>query len=87
MKTLWIGGNPERTILNKILFLIAVFDYQNTYYDNGKLKKCVRPLSFWQPKTLYLAVENNICVNEKSFAIAAYPVWITKAQISCAVNA
>ena len=44
MKTIWIGGNPERTILNKILFLIAknkVFDYQNTYYDNRKGEKCV----------------------------------------------
>ena len=28
----------------------------------------------WQSKTLFLAIENNIRLNEKLFAIVAYPV-------------
>ena len=30
--------------------------------------------SFWQSKTLYLAIVNDLPLNKRSFAIAAYPV-------------
>ena len=32
-------------------------------------------MPFWQSKTLYLAIVNDFSENERSFAIAAYPVW------------
>ena len=72
-----IGGNPERKIFNNFLFLIAknnVFDCQNQYYGNQKRLICVRRSMFWQSKTLYLAIVDDLLVNERSFTIVAYPV-------------
>ena len=63
--------------LNNFSFSIAkinVFDCQNRYNDNRKRLILVRRLPFWQSKTLYLAIVNGFSENERSFAIAAYPV-------------
>ena len=72
-----IGGNRERRFLNNFSFPIAkinVFDCQNRYNGNRKRLFLVRRLPFWQLKTLYLAIVNDFSENERSFAIAAYPV-------------
>ena len=58
-----IGGNREHKFFNKVLFSIAennIFDCQNRYYGNRKRLICVRQLPFWQSKTLYLAIVNDL---------------------------
>ena len=78
METHQIGGNRERRVLNNFSFSIAkinVFDCLNRLNGNRKCLIRVRRLPFWQSKTLYLAIVNNFSENERSFAIAAYPVW------------
>ena len=72
-----IGGNRERRVLNNFMFSIAkinVFDCQNRYNGNRKRLIWVHRLLFWQSKTLYLAILNDFSENERSFAIAAFPV-------------
>ena len=72
-----IGGNRERRVVNNFSFSIAkinVYDCQNRYNGNRKRLICVRRLPFWQSKMLYLAIVNDFSENERSFAIAAYPV-------------
>ena len=67
-----IGGNRECRVVNNFSFSIAkinVFDCQNRYNGNRKPLIGVR-----QSKTLYLAIVSNFSENERSFAIAAYPV-------------
>ena len=74
-----IGGNHERRDVNNFSFSIAkinVFDCQNRYNGNRKRLILVRRLPFWQSKTLYLAIVNHFSENERSFAIAAYPVCV-----------
>ena len=77
-----IGGNRERRFLNNFSFSIAkisVFDCQNRYNGNRKRLIRVHRLPFWQSKTLYLAIVSDFSENERSFAIAAYPVWCSNA--------
>ena len=72
-----IGSNSERKSSTKFSSSIAknnVFDCQNRYYCNRKRLICVRRLPFWQSKTLYLAIVNDLPLDKKSLAIAAYPV-------------
>ena len=73
-----IGGNRERRVVNNFSFSIAkinIFNCQNRYNGNGERLIRVRRLSFWQSKTLYLAIVNDFSENERSFAIVSYPVW------------
>ena len=60
---LTIGSNRECKIFNKFSFSIAknnIFDCQKRYNGNRKRLVCVQRSSFWQSKTLYLSIVNDL---------------------------
>ena len=70
------ASNQTKQIFRFRLPKITFSDCQNQYNGNRKRLVCVRRSLLWQSKMLYLAIVDDLPVNERSFAIAAYPMCL-----------